>query len=417
MTKPITFIVPAFYKNFQCRMSACDYNCCERGWRIDIDKNTYELYKTVKDPEFKDDITKYIKRDRKHIGHDNGYAKLVLDENGICPFLKDGLCSLQKKLGYNHLSHTCKIFPRMTPYLVSVNPPRIHAGLSMACRHVAKLCVTPTEPLTFEEITLDRTKDIHAKNKLNGFNTQVEPLSAFAMEIQQLCIDVMQCRKASLPDRLFVVGTILQKLCESDNIVANFEHAIKYATALANGEFNGITEKFSDNQEAKATMKMLLVKTFGNFMYSSAFSDFVKLINERAEKDGKTPEEIKQLSYTDMNKYSEEFAELHWARFLEKNSHMLENYFVNYIFTQHFPFTHIGEISVYHHFILLAEQYALMRLIFSAAGEKVDEKYIINAMSEIFQAVSHSINTAELKKRYTEAGLDSLAHISFLLRK
>ena len=40
-------IVPEYYKEFKCIASKCKNNCCI-GWEIDIDKDTYELYKSFR---------------------------------------------------------------------------------------------------------------------------------------------------------------------------------------------------------------------------------------------------------------------------------------------------------------------------------------------------------------------------------
>ena len=38
---------PDFYESFRCRASACRHSCC-RGWEIDIDENTLELYRGLR---------------------------------------------------------------------------------------------------------------------------------------------------------------------------------------------------------------------------------------------------------------------------------------------------------------------------------------------------------------------------------
>ena len=37
---------PDYYNNFHCIAEKCQHNCCV-GWEIDIDKDTFDYYKTV----------------------------------------------------------------------------------------------------------------------------------------------------------------------------------------------------------------------------------------------------------------------------------------------------------------------------------------------------------------------------------
>jgi lysine-N-methylase len=74
--KTIKCIVPSYYKDFTCIGAACEDNCCEMGWNIDIDKKTYQKYRDFRDPEFKATLDKHIKRNRRS-NTDNEYAKIV----------------------------------------------------------------------------------------------------------------------------------------------------------------------------------------------------------------------------------------------------------------------------------------------------------------------------------------------------
>ena len=41
------FTKPDYYDTFKCKANLCTDNCCI-GWEIDIDENTYEKYKNIK---------------------------------------------------------------------------------------------------------------------------------------------------------------------------------------------------------------------------------------------------------------------------------------------------------------------------------------------------------------------------------
>ena len=45
--KNLFHLQPDFYDRFRCRAAACRHSCC-KGWEIDIDENTLDLYRSLK---------------------------------------------------------------------------------------------------------------------------------------------------------------------------------------------------------------------------------------------------------------------------------------------------------------------------------------------------------------------------------
>ena len=65
--------------DFVCTGSECPYTCCGGGWEIQIDKNTYEYYKSVTGQ-----IGERLERNIEKLD-DRIVFKLTPDKN--CPFL------------------------------------------------------------------------------------------------------------------------------------------------------------------------------------------------------------------------------------------------------------------------------------------------------------------------------------------
>ena len=95
---------PDFYERFRCRASACRHSCC-RGWEIDIDENTLELYQSLSG-EWRE------KMDAAVVCDESG-AHFRLTEDERCPFLQqDGLCELICAFGEDALCDICALHPR-----------------------------------------------------------------------------------------------------------------------------------------------------------------------------------------------------------------------------------------------------------------------------------------------------------------
>lgn len=129
---------PKYYKKFKCIADKCEKSCCI-GWEIDIDKSTYEKYKSLK----------------------NGYAPTILNSISLeetphfklcagdkCPHLNEkGLCEIIINLGEDYLSHICREHPRFYNY---TNVAEV--GLGMSCIEAARLILSSPDYYAFEEV-------------------------------------------------------------------------------------------------------------------------------------------------------------------------------------------------------------------------------------------------------------------------
>ena len=130
---------PEYYKKFKCIADKCKHSCCI-GWEIDVDGDTMEKYRSLKD----------------------GYGKKIIesvDEEGTphfrlcagdrCPHLDEsGLCNIIKELGEGYLCHICREHPRFyndTPYGKEV-------GVGMSCEEASRLILSSDSYRNIEKI-------------------------------------------------------------------------------------------------------------------------------------------------------------------------------------------------------------------------------------------------------------------------
>ena len=136
----MTYVYPDFYKDFKCISSNCRHSCC-RGWEIDIDDKTMELYENI-DGELGQKLKKSISYDPE--------PHFILTEDESCPFLcKDGLCRIISELGEDSLCDICSEHPRF----YNEYPGRLEAGPGLCCEEAVRLLTQGTHPLEFIEET------------------------------------------------------------------------------------------------------------------------------------------------------------------------------------------------------------------------------------------------------------------------
>ncbi len=131
------YVFPSYYKNFKCIGSECKHNCCI-GWEIDIDDDTYDLYKTA-DGEWQ-------KRFANNIVVENDTAHFVL-KNKCCPFLNEhNLCDIITEFGDDALCDICYSHPRFFNEFGNF----CEGGIGLCCEAAARVILKHTEPFCLE---------------------------------------------------------------------------------------------------------------------------------------------------------------------------------------------------------------------------------------------------------------------------
>lgn len=209
------------FTDFVCTGSDCPFTCCGGGWKIYIDKATDDYYRTV--------TGEMGKRLAECIRRENGYSSFILDENGNCPFLNDrGLCDIYINLGEEHLSDTCRYYPRYG----FKSGDTVFSGVSISCPVVSRFFMTHEQPLEidFSEDEPAGSEEMDIDWEL--FNHSVRAFTAM--------VEIAQNRDLSISERLaliLILGDRFQ-LCvdekrDPDSIISLFTDPSVYTQLLS----------------------------------------------------------------------------------------------------------------------------------------------------------------------------------------
>ncbi len=131
---------------FSCIGGDCKRTCCV-GWDIGIDAGTNEFYQNFPG-EFGDYLRKNLSETEK------GIMIRMTDEQS-CPFLDEkGLCRVYQNCGEEHMSNTCKVFPRVTKMIGKIK----FWGISLSCEEALRIIYEEKEPLS---LVCDREEEIN----------------------------------------------------------------------------------------------------------------------------------------------------------------------------------------------------------------------------------------------------------------
>lgn len=153
---------PNYYKKFSCIADKCKHSCCV-GWEIDIDKETYEAYKS--------NDTDFGKRLNNNIVFNDDYACFKLAENDRCPFLNENnLCEIILNIGEGSLCQICSDHPRFRNFYGD----RTEIGLGLTCEEASRIILNENSPFSLVEIEDDNKSEAIYDDETEFFNIRNE---------------------------------------------------------------------------------------------------------------------------------------------------------------------------------------------------------------------------------------------------
>jgi lysine-N-methylase len=199
-------MTPHYYKDFRCIAGACTDTCCA-GWDVDVDKNSYKYYKTVKGA-----FGKRLKS--VMVPSQDGECTFTLKEGGRCPFLNDdNLCDLYIELGEDKLCETCAEFPRFINDYGNIR----EIGIAPSCKTAGELMFSYKD-----EITFDTVED-------NSLTPQPNDIDAYTyMQLRQariVAFGIISDRDISIFERLMLYLNYAKRIqkhldAERDELIA-----------------------------------------------------------------------------------------------------------------------------------------------------------------------------------------------------
>lgn len=335
---------------------------------------------------------------------------------------EDGGCGIYRLLGPDSLSDTCTFYPRVTQEFL---PDVWEFSLALSCIEAARLVLLSGKPLEFDRSRrpynpASRTDRYVMTRRHHNF----APISLLKQlqALRQACLDLIQLNTIPLQDRILAVGLLLRAVdkLKAEKKTEQIPHLAKqYIQQAAEGKFSSILQQMAYN---KTTHLWALVLPTSHLMQAMRRGDLLQ-IWEMLEplcdgKNGRYEVGPRALEYI------LEQVQKKGDPLLQRNALAVENYFANYIFSSVFPFTYLDEnqTSIEYHGVILAQQYALLRILLGLLSEEEgesEEQRLVRAVVALARITQHTnLAKAVGKFGHEQQGrmLDNLAHAAYLLR-
>lgn len=400
MAKRIKKVYPSYFEEFKCIGGSCSDSCCI-GWNIDIDKITFKKYFKVQDQEMKKMFQKNVQNNERCISDDVDYGVVKLKKDKRCPFLdEENYCVIHSNLGEDYLSNVCTCFPRVTNKIDET----YEMSLDVACPEAARLILIREEGINFiskEESLGKHIISAQIDTKLKA--VQRTPLKYFK-EVRDFCIDIIQNREFNLNERLYILGDFISKIedvIDKDlNDITKFIKAYNMRRAaknFINDDINSLLGNSNMNYiiQMNFFMKMLKILKVDKEVESNTFkkytADILKGFNIENEENVSKNSEFYIKAFEGYNESS-----------MSKYSYIFENYIVNFIYNNTFPFNEV--MSFFDSYIMLLIRFSFIR--FYLVGLYLnDSNESPEKLAEFIQVFSKTI---EHHRSYL---IDSLAYI------
>lgn len=248
------------YEKFKCTADKCKFTCC-KGWDINVDNNTYNIWRENDNLNYLLDNVRFIK------SHGKNTYLIKKETKGACPLLSNkGLCNIVIDHGEEYLSLTCKRFPRIENDFEDVK----ELTLSCSCPEVVNIISDMKEKINIES---------------NDSLSYIEDLGC--LKIRESLVNILQKEDVSIENKLTLSYDMLFNMFESDDLT--YENLIEFLDNYKSKNY--IKEELNkykdyenkDNIEYLKEINSLFREIIENYKNVSIFEEALKDIYKFTE--------------------------------------------------------------------------------------------------------------------------------------
>lgn len=401
-----------YFDEFACIGSDCEDTCCI-GVEVEIDRDTYVRLKNIDDEKLKKIIKCHVYENEQYTYENLDFAKVKLTKDRYCPFLNGKkLCMLQTTLGEEYLSNTCYSFPRYINLIDGV----YESTMALSCPEAARTVLLKKDGIIFDVTSNEprRGKIVSVIDTDDDVNK--DAVMSKLTELRDFAIWVMQRREFNIWERLLMLGYFHEDLeicIKKGNIHKIGKLIDSYRLKIKRRELTNLIEKTINIPSMQITLLM---------EYIERLIAATEIENERFAKA--TREVEKALAFNmdiEMRKRQEIFMTSvgkHYEPLMDEHEYILENYFVNHMFKNLYPFSEPG--TPFDSYMMVVIRYALIKVYLVGIGASRG-KLTCNMVIDFIQMF---VKTAEQHKTYLmdladfmrDSGFDNMEYMNILLK-
>jgi lysine-N-methylase len=417
-TNKAALLQPTYAAAFQCIGPNCEAPCCGE-WDIPLDKNTYKKYQSFPPKKLGDIVSQFVIVNRSHQPEEL-YGQIRRTSSGWCPFLgEDRLCAIHKEYGSRLLSASCSIYPRS----LSIVAGRLEGSLSLSCPEATRnVLLIPGFMQRMSDLYAgDFRTDNYYRLAGNPDEPITKPHSVF-LPLRNMLINTVCDRSRPLWNRLLTIGHLCKKLDALDatqseaTLLSSLRCLDQWLTTPRfQAEINTLPGNPRLRLETIFGLTDILMQNEPSIRFQDTFWSFVAGIGSPAD----------SLPGNDLERFLEAEQKYHLP-FFEGSPFILENYLINYIFQNLFPFGRSGSAdftpqSIFAEYLQMTTQFAWINaLLIGIAGHRkqaLATEHVVNTIQSFTRAVEHYPYLLKFINNYmSTSNLNSLHGMAIMLK-
>lgn len=388
-------ITPDYMNDFSCIGGACEDTCCA-GWKVTVDKKTYQKYRKVQTPNLKKMLYDVVKRDRKSTT-DNNYAKIILKDDGICPMVdEEGLCTIHKELGESYLCNTCSTYPRMYADVSHT----FEKSLTLSCPEAARIVLKRPEGIGFIEVEEEITALMNSSLSLTKY--------PYFWDLRIFIIQLIQDRQQTIENRLIVLGLFLQNI----GGISEESYQEELPLIMQNYMNRLADERFIQSLDKLPSRPDFLLRLINSLLMPRVQTEkddkYTQLVIKVAK--GLNLGEVEEKKYKEGHKY-------YYVPFAEKHSYIFENYIVNYIFKNLMPYDKGSFLESYMMLIIHVMLIKAHIIGLALHEEEITVDSAVYCIQQIGRAIEHNnVFLNNIRESMVSAEFTTMGHMFSLIK-
>lgn len=351
------FRQPSYYSDFRCIGSPCKFSCCI-GWNIVW---TDEEVDKVKNAACSDTLKSLMESSFKKDA-DSKNNCVILSEQGMrCPFLtEDNLCIVQKELGEDYLSKTCREFPRRARMVFDAHNKKlstVYRSCRLSCPEVSKRLAADSKAMNLVNVEVKNNAQVNGVLRDSNETLKAHPEYFYRIDLFEMFYSMISDRKIPLEQALTrgaFIAEMFTKVVEDkqQGIIPQLIPQLKTQFSTKTS-FRGIDD-ITANPKGKLVVLGEMMELVGNNTL-----DFLR------DKNGEY----------DIELYSK--GEQNLAEYLNEHDFVLRNFALNLLMELSVPF-YSEKYSIFENYALFMTAFAAIKLNAISTLSKRGETLMLN---------------------------------------
>ncbi len=402
MTIDKFMVQPRYYKSFQCMGGACVQSCCRNWGLIQWTTDEYEkLINADMSEELRSRVTGSFV-ETKDVLHPTKTIYNLTESDRQCPIQDpEGWCMIQKELGEEYLSKTCRFYPRKVVECGKYYYRMCH----LSCYGVADVLCNDESAMELDISKYNLSKSAPKTNayfSINEKKLEKRPMMRYFNEIFRFLYDIIADRSYTLETAL-VLGALA---------------AQQFTKLEENHEYDRVPEAIEalkkQLQDREQIEKIGNIKPNDNYRIALPY----EIIRDNIHMGVKLFSKVFEINenIVSVEKYKEGRKRL--AELFSGREFYRRNLVLDMMLETQMPFFE-DKLTIYENWLYLCAFFSEMEFLMTATSFKEinAERSVKCSISAMGRAFAHTLDTSLLTVSYLkQKGFTKPAHIALMLK-